>query len=146
MDENGRRAARRRAVIAFVVAGVLLVAEVVGFAVVRHDGYDGPGRRPGWEQFGGPGGGRQVPGQGRDGGRFGPMGPGYGPGGSRSNGNGSNGNGNGNGNRSSSNGGSNRSGAGNGFGPGSRGGTDGSSPTTSTSTTTTTTAVPGGGI
>jgi len=42
MDEAGRRAARRRAVIAFIVAGVLVMVSVAGLMAVdrRHDRFE----------------------------------------------------------------------------------------------------------
>jgi hypothetical protein len=45
MDEAGRKAARRRAVISFVAAGVLVVVSVVGLIGVdrRHHRWDRPG-------------------------------------------------------------------------------------------------------
>ncbi|UDY34887.1 hypothetical protein [Dermatobacter hominis] len=45
MDEAGRKAARRRAIISFVAAGVLVVVSIVGLIAVdrRHHRWDRPG-------------------------------------------------------------------------------------------------------
>ena len=67
MDEAGRKAARRRAIISFVAAGVLVIVSVVGLIGVerRHHRWDRPGLERIEDRFG----------EGAD--RRGPGGPGW---------------------------------------------------------------------
>lgn len=78
MNDEAKRAARLRATIAFVVAGVLLVADVAVVAATR-DHREDRGRIVWDRELPGPRGDRDTPFD-RDDGELGPLGPGEGQG------------------------------------------------------------------